>query len=103
MNEIGIVGKDDRFFMFSIYGAKTFVVKTKKEAEKLIESLILKQFAIILISNSIFNQINETILKYDKLLTTTIISIPDGSILKKDSKNGLLLNKIKKAIGDYSF
>ena len=101
MNEridIAIIGSDDGVILFNAVGIKTYIVNSLSEAEKKVAQLANEKCKIIYLAEDIYEEIPETIEKYQYTPFPIIIPLPT-----KPTTKGIGLKKIKdnveKAIG----
>lgn len=98
MYKVAIVGDKDSILAFKAIGIEVFEVKDSTEARKTVDKLAASEYGVIYITEQIASEIEETINRYIKSMTPTIVLIPSsqGSLgigKKKISEN------VQKAIG----
>ena len=76
MSKIAVIGLSSSVEIFSILGAETFVVKSKFEAADLVDNLCKEKCGLILLTQSLFEQISETIQKNSLSCKSVITQIP---------------------------
>lgn len=98
MYKVAIVGDKDSILAFKAIGIEVFEAKNATEARKTIDKLASNNYGVIYVTEQIASEIEETINRYIKSITPTIVLIPSsqGSLgigKKKISEN------VQKAIG----
>lgn len=98
MYKVAIVGDKDSVLAFKAIGIEVFEINTKEEARRTVDKLANSNYGVIYITEQIASEIEETINRYVKSITPTIVLIPSsqGSLgigKKKISEN------VQKAIG----
>ena len=98
MYKVAIVGDKDSILAFKAIGIEVFEAKNANEARKTIDKLASNNYGVIYVTEQIASEIEETINRYIKSMTPTIVLIPSsqGSLgigKKKISEN------VQKAIG----
>lgn len=98
MYKVAIVGDKDSILAFKAIGIEVFEAKNAVEARKTIDKLASNNYGVIYVTEQIASEIEETINRYIKSITPTIVLIPSsqGSLgigKKKISEN------VQKAIG----
>jgi len=96
--EVAAIGTDESILIFNAVGIRTFMTKSMTEADQIIFQLANQKFKIIYVSEGIYSNIPETILKYQSQTFPVIIPIPT----KEGSQNvGLkkIQENVEKAIG----
>lgn len=98
MYNVAIVGDKDSILAFKAIGIEVFEVSNSEEARKTVDKLAANNYGVIYITEQIASEIEETIDRYIKSITPTIVLIPSsqGSLgigKKKISDN------VQKAIG----
>lgn len=98
MYKVGIVGDKDSVLTFKAIGIEVFPVENAEEARKAVDTLAYNNYGVIFLVEQFAKDLEETINRYSKSITPSIILIPgsQGSL-------GIGLNKIKdnvqKAVG----
>ncbi|SKA78871.1 V/A-type H+-transporting ATPase subunit F [Clostridium sp. USBA 49] len=98
MYKVGIVGDKDSVLAFKAIGIEVFPVDNVEDARKTVDTLAYNNYGVIFITEQFAEKLEETIERYSKSITPSIILIPgsQGSL-------GIGLNKIKdnvqKAVG----
>lgn len=98
MYKVGIVGDKDSVLAFKAIGIEVFPVDNVEDARKAVDTLAYNNYGVIFITEQFAEKLEETIERYSKSITPSIILIPgsQGSL-------GIGLNKIKdnvqKAVG----
>ena len=98
MYNVAIVGDKDSVLAFKAIGIEVFEVNNSEEARKTVDRLATNNYGVIYITEQIACEIEETINRYMKSITPSIVLIPSsqGSLgigKKKISDN------VQKAIG----
>lgn len=98
MYNVAIVGDKDSILAFKAIGIEVFEVNDAEEARKTVDRLAANNYGVIYITEQIASGIEETLNRYIKSITPTIVLIPSsqGSLgigKKKISDN------VQKAIG----
>jgi V/A-type H+-transporting ATPase subunit F len=88
--QIAIVGSDDAIQLFNAVGIRAFPAKTAQDADKIISRLANKQCKIIYVTETIYEEIAETIERYRQQAFPILIPIPSGTTSK-----GIGLKKIQ--------
>jgi len=94
MGKIAFIGDKTSIEFFKVFAGDIFIVETVEEAEKVLESISIKDYTIIYITEEVFNEEKFTNYIKDKKLTV----IPS---IKSNKKIGEKLTKklIRKATG----
>ena len=98
MYKVAIIGDKDSILAFKSIGIEVFEVNGRDDARRMVDKLAHDGYGVIYITEQIASEIEETIDRYIKSLTPTIVLIPSsqGSLgigMKKISDN------VQKAIG----
>lgn len=98
MYKVAIVGDKDSILAFKAIGIEVFEANNADDARKTIDRLAMNEYGVIYVTEQIAVDIEETIDRYIKEMTPTIVLIPSsqGSLgigKKKINEN------VQKAIG----
>lgn len=100
--EIAVIGNKDAVSAFKMVGLKVFDATTGDQARQLIKELAEDNYAVIFLTESLVEQIPETMAEYDLKYLPALIPIPDGV-----DSSGLGMERISrsasKAIGQNIF
>ena len=98
MYKVAVVGDKDSVLPFMALGLEVFSVSNNDEAKKTIDTLAYNNYGVIFITEQAAAPISETIERYNKMITPSIILIPGNKgslgIGKKRIKDN-----VQKAIG----
>lgn len=98
MYNVAIVGDKDSILAFKAIGIEIFEVTNSEEARKTVDKLANNNYGVIYITEQVASEIEETIDRYIKSITPTIVLIPSsqGSLgIGKKKIN----DNVQKAIG----
>lgn len=76
MRKVSVMGDYDSIYGFSALGLDIYPVKEKDEAKATLKKLVLGEYAIIYVTESIANEISEEIDKHKESISPAIILIP---------------------------
>lgn len=71
-----MVGDKDSILPFKALGIEVYFVENKEEAKKTVDTLAYNHYGVIFITEQFAAQIEETIERYNKMVTPSIILIP---------------------------
>lgn len=96
--KIGVVGDKDSVLSFKAIGIDVFPVVEADEARRTIDKLAMEGYAVIFVTEQVAQNIDETIERYNKMITPAVILIPSnqGSLnigMKRIQEN------VEKAVG----
>jgi len=93
MYKIGVLGDKQSVQGFKAVGLDVFDCNTKEEAKHILHKIAKEEYAIIYVTENIYEEIKESIYEYNEARLPAIIPIPGmkGSL-------GIGLNNIKKAV-----
>lgn len=96
--KIGVVGDKDSVLSFKAIGIDVFPVVEADEARRVIDKLAMEGYAVIFVTEQVAQNIDETIERYNKVITPAVILIPSnqGSLnigMKRIQEN------VEKAVG----
>lgn len=96
--KIGVVGDKDSVLSFKAIGIDVFPVVEADEARRTIDKLAMEGYAVIFVTEQVAQNIDETIERYNKVITPAVILIPSnqGSLnigMKRIQEN------VEKAVG----
>ena len=98
MYKVAVVGDKDSVLPFMALGLEVFSVSGSDEAKKTVDTLAYNNYGVIFITEQAAAPIPETIERYNKMITPSIILIPGNKgslgIGKKRIKDN-----VQKAIG----
>lgn len=92
MYKIGVIGDKQSVLGFKAVGLNVFECSSREEAKQKLQKIV-DDYAIIYITEDLYEEIRDTISKYDELRLPAIIPIPS----MKGSK-GIGIENIKKAV-----
>lgn len=95
--KIAILGNSDNVSVFSACGVKTFMAKDKESATETLKK-IAKEYSVIFITESLSEEIKETVEKYNNVPYPIILPIPQN---ESEGKYGeeFLKKMMNKALG----
>lgn len=76
--KIGVVGDKDSVLAFKAIGIDVFPVVEDDEARKTIDKLAMEGYAVIFVTEQVAQNIEETIERYNKMITPAVILIPSN-------------------------
>lgn len=76
--KIGVVGDKDSVLAFKAIGIEVFPVVEADEARKTVDKLAMEGYAVIFITEQVAQNIEETIERYNKMITPAVILIPSN-------------------------
>ena len=76
--KIGVVGDKDSVLAFKAIGIDVFPVVEADEARKTVDKLAMEGYAVIFITEQVAQNIEETIERYNKMITPAVILIPSN-------------------------
>lgn len=76
--KIGVVGDKDSVLAFKAIGIDVFPVVEDDEARKIIDKLAMEGYAVIFVTEQVAQNIEETIERYNKMITPAVILIPSN-------------------------
>lgn len=96
--KIGVVGDKDSVLAFKAIGIDVFPVVEADEARRTVDKLAMEEYAVIFVTEQVARNIDETIERYNKMITPAVILIPSnqGSLnigMKRIQEN------VEKAVG----
>lgn len=92
MYKIGVIGDKQSVMGFKAVGLNVFDCSSKEEARNTLKSIV-DEFAIIYITESIYDELKEIIYEYNEKRLPAIIPIPSMK-----GKTGIGIENIKKAV-----
>ena len=92
MYKIGVIGDKQSVMGFKAVGLNVFDCSSKEEARSTLKSIV-DEFAIIYITESLYDELKETIYEYNEKRLPAIIPIPSMK-----GKTGIGIENIKKAV-----
>lgn len=93
MYKIGVIGDKQSVLGFKAVGLNVFDCSTKEEAKNKLKAIADENYAIIYITENLYDEIRDTVYEYDEMRLPAIIPIPG----MKGTK-GIGLENIKKAV-----
>ena len=100
MRKIGVIGDKNAVLCFKLFGFTVYpaILSRREENRRLVDGMAKDGYGIIFVTEQIAQTIPETINKYDKNLTPTIILIPGnkGSLGIGSSR---IRKNVEKAVG----
>ena len=79
MRKVAVMGDYDSIYGFSALGLDIYPVREKEEGEKTLRKLVLGEYAIIYIVESLAKELTEEIEKHKEQISHAIILIPGFS------------------------
>ena len=76
MYKIAVIGDYDSIYGFAALGLDTFPVSDLEAAEKSFQKLVMGEYAVIYITESLAEKLSRIIAKYKEQVTPSIILIP---------------------------
>lgn len=76
--KIGVVGDRDSVLAFKAIGIDVFPVVEADEARKTVDKLAMEDYAVIFITEQVAQNIEETVERYNKMITPAVILIPSN-------------------------
>lgn len=98
MYKVAIVGDKDSILAFKAIGVEVFEVSTADEARKTIDKLAGSEYGVIYVTEQIAAQVEQTIDRYIKEMTPTIVLIPSSQGSLGIGKRKISEN-VQKAVG----
>jgi len=98
MYKVAVVGDKDSVLPFMAIGIEVFSVENSEEAKKTVDTLAYNDYGVIFITEQAAVEIEETIERYNKMITPSIILIPGNKGSLGVGKKRIKDN-VQKAIG----
>lgn len=76
--KIGVVGDKDSVLAFKAIGIDVFPVVEADEARRTVDKLAIEEYAVIFVTEQVAQKIDETIERYNKMITPAVILIPSN-------------------------
>lgn len=76
--KIGVVGDKDSVLAFKAIGIDVFPVVEADEARRTVDKLAMEEYAVIFVTEQVARNIDETIERYNKMITPAVILIPSN-------------------------
>lgn len=93
MYKIGVIGDRESILGFKAVGLEVFPCDEAAEAEKILKKLAKDEFAIIYITEQLYQYMDEVIEEYKDSRLPAIIPIPN-----KDGSLGIGMTSVKKSV-----
>ncbi|MFY9175084.1 MAG: V-type ATP synthase subunit F [Peptococcia bacterium] len=93
MYKIAVIGDRESVLGFMALGFSVFPVTEREEAERTINSLTREDYAVIYITESVMQKVQDTIDLYRDATLPAIIPIPD-----KEGSLGLGMHNVKRSV-----
>lgn len=93
MYKICVIGDKQSVLGFKAVGLNVFDCSTKEEAKHMVKKIVNEDYAIIYITEHLYNEIKDTVYEYNEMRLPAIIPIPSmkGTL-------GIGIENIKKAV-----
>lgn len=97
-HKIGVMGDSNSVLVYRMLGFDVFIALEPEEASRKIDELADENYGVIYVTETIAENIMDTIRKYDEKILPAIILIPDHTGSRNIGKNRVQEN-VEKAVG----